>query len=191
MSETSTKKFLVARIARLWPIHFVTFISFAILVQYGRHDAFGLQTILNLLLLHAWISKIEYTMSHNAVSWSISAEMFFYIMFPIFARSKNLRFGFMIFGLLIILIILIMNTLSTLADEVGWHSAIALTLVKNPFTNILEFILGMATCQIFLNYSPPKLTRAKWTFIEFIALSSLFFAVFFLNISCNLLNQLE
>ena len=92
-------RFLWLRIARLYPVHLLTL--FAVLGMYlasqvmhvklNLEDGYGaFDFVRNLFLVHAWFS---YGFNWNGPAWSISAEWFAYLMFPLFAvltaRVKN------------------------------------------------------------------------------------------------------
>lgn len=72
------------RIVRIYPLHLATVIAFIIIVKMGYPLAGPNDTdytlVLNLFLIHAWGFVNEF--SWNAVSWTISVEMFAYIWFP-------------------------------------------------------------------------------------------------------------
>jgi len=81
-------RFLQRRLARIYPLHIVTFLAVLGYVMAGRlmglevgtPEAYSLDAVWpNLLLIHAW--GIEDHMSWNYVSWSISAEWFAYLLF--------------------------------------------------------------------------------------------------------------
>lgn len=81
-------RFLQKRLARLYPLHVVTFLLVVGYVLCGRAlglgfsvpEAYTIDSIVpNLLLIHAW-GTLDH-MSWNYVSWSISAEWFAYLLF--------------------------------------------------------------------------------------------------------------
>lgn len=83
-----SKHFLVSRLARIYPIHLVTLLVVVLLVVFlegfsGRYreESFGVGNfVANLLLVHNWgFSELGW----NMVSWSISAEWFMYLLFPV------------------------------------------------------------------------------------------------------------
>lgn len=98
--KTTMKKFLVKRLAKIYPSHLLTFIIIAFLLftsKYLLHqDSIKIhpETILpNLMLIHAW--NVCEHISFNFPSWSISAEWFAYLaLFPvlsfIYFRNKTL-----------------------------------------------------------------------------------------------------
>jgi peptidoglycan/LPS O-acetylase OafA/YrhL len=78
------KKFYIARIAKIYPIHLFTFL---LAVPYYffiplKHESilYIFQAITNIALIHSFIPFGN--VSFNGVSWSLSDEMFFYLLFP-------------------------------------------------------------------------------------------------------------
>ncbi len=78
-------RFLRARFARLWPAHLATFLlSLAVYywVRASLQTGLGQATaVANLALVQAWVPLMAFYFSFNAVSWSISVEVFFYLNF--------------------------------------------------------------------------------------------------------------
>ena len=88
-------RFIVKRIARVYPMHMVMLAFFVslglaapavglVLDSAGRYDF--LQIPAQLLLVHAWIGTGE---TFNYPSWSISAEFFAYLSFPVVMLLAN------------------------------------------------------------------------------------------------------
>jgi peptidoglycan/LPS O-acetylase OafA/YrhL len=77
--------YLQKRLARIYPLHIVT-LSIAVMGGlYVLQDPW-LRTqalISNIVLLHAWNTTAP--LSYNYPSWSVSAEIFVYLLFPVFA----------------------------------------------------------------------------------------------------------
>lgn len=78
-------EYFYKRVVRIYPLHFVTLATFWILANMGYPMITPNETnetfILNLLLIHAW--GFVNNFSWNAVSWTISVEMFAYLLFPL------------------------------------------------------------------------------------------------------------
>jgi peptidoglycan/LPS O-acetylase OafA/YrhL len=71
------------RFARVWPAQFLmAIIAFTVLATQERIPS-RLGQLGNLLLLQAWSPKQQVYYGGNGVSWSLSAEMFFYLLFPL------------------------------------------------------------------------------------------------------------
>ena len=89
MSLTSYASYFYKRVARIYPLHFVTLFTYLALMETGyiipstneTPFTFGL----NLLLVQAWGFVNEF--SWNALSWTISVEMFAYLWFPFIALA--------------------------------------------------------------------------------------------------------
>ena len=83
--------FLWARIARIWPLHVATLVGIGLLGLAATvmgvemtHSVLAWDALpANLLLVHAW--NLAPRVGWNHASWSISAEWFAYLAFPVFA----------------------------------------------------------------------------------------------------------
>lgn len=92
VNQKEVKKFYIARIAKLYPVHLLTFlISIPLFIPlvsgfFPVHTTLttGAVGILNIGLLQSWLPAHSVNFSFNGVAWSISVEAFFYLLFPIF-----------------------------------------------------------------------------------------------------------
>ncbi|NML38533.1 acyltransferase [Chitinophaga sp. G-6-1-13] len=93
--KTDFRKFWIYRISRLYPLHLVTLVAVAILqalmLQRVGHylvmpynDAYHF--LLNLFFIQSW--GFEAGSNFNSPSWSVSVEMFLYILFFILCKLK-------------------------------------------------------------------------------------------------------
>jgi peptidoglycan/LPS O-acetylase OafA/YrhL len=84
LDRRTIETFLVARFARVYPVHVVTFVAAAILFARPHigHVGVTVAAVQNLLLLQAF-SPTRAADAFNTPSWSLSAEMFFYVLFPV------------------------------------------------------------------------------------------------------------
>ena len=76
------KEFYISRIARIYPMHFVTML--AALIISSLIGGSGKYIAQNILLVQSFFPNEKIFFSLNAPSWSISNEMFFYLIFPFF-----------------------------------------------------------------------------------------------------------
>ncbi len=90
--------FLMRRVARIWPLHVVVAL---VLIGLAAADSHGFSvrfSLANLLLVQGWGISGEV----NAPAWSISAELFAYLLFPVLAPAVlRSRFGVML-GLVVV-----------------------------------------------------------------------------------------
>lgn len=105
------REFISARIARVYPLHLVSLIFLLVVVmllpgfkERFKLDYFSANTfVTNILLIQNWgITRIGW----NVVSWSISAEWFMYLLFPIMLYAKrNVRNKYFLFAIIFLIII--------------------------------------------------------------------------------------
>lgn len=136
------KSFYIARIARIYPVHLTTFIIMFILHIPMISKFNGFVLLSNLFLVQSWFPYELYYFSYNAPSWSISNEMFFYLLFPFILNSifildkykKNILFFILI---AIYLIILVYGTKS-------FSEAFKNYLIYiSPVFRLVDFIIGI------------------------------------------------
>lgn len=145
----SISRFLWRRLARIYPLHLAT-LAFYLVVAAAIHGNLAntdnavryppSDIPAQLLLLHALIGE---RLTFNFPSWSLSAEMFCYTIFPLLAlvaaRRRNLL-------LPLITILIALNSLFALATGTGpWASWINHGGVFRAFP---AFILGVA-CSLY------------------------------------------
>lgn len=156
-----SRRFLVARLARLWPAHLATFaLLFLLLPEALRSTTRGYTlpaALSNIFMLHAWIPFIESYFSFNAVSWSISTELGLYLLFPLlihnFRRTWHTKYA------LALVVAAVLGGLTTslgltkqkygelLPDAGGM-------VIANPLVNLHLFVLGMATWLAWQRLAP-------------------------------------
>lgn len=77
-------RFMIRRIARIYPLHLLALLIFVLLIGFGLDRSARstpLDFLYNLTLLQAW--GVTDHLSFNSPSWSISAEFFCYLAFPL------------------------------------------------------------------------------------------------------------
>ena len=145
------KDFLWKRFARLYPLHLATLafccLEGALVLALGlkvRDPSFFDVSLIpsNLLLIQAW--GVNDHPGLNSPSWSLSAEAFVYILFPVLV------------GLLsqigawkgIAVAITIAATTALVRDRCGWGDASVATYDLGNLRALPSFLIGMATCSI-------------------------------------------
>ncbi len=133
--------YVSGKIAKIWPLHFITFLVAAVYLAKADPKAFftlsnAFNAVINLLLLQAWSAD---PLSFNGVAWFISALMFCYFMAPllmaIFRKSRRVIVSTLI-GCIALRIAL------ELASLHGAHF-ISIDFHFFPPIRCLEFFIGM------------------------------------------------
>jgi peptidoglycan/LPS O-acetylase OafA/YrhL len=157
----SVRGFYRRRFARIWPIHFVTFLIVAFfLPSLSSPSAIPL----NVLLLHAWVPLGAFVFSFNAVSWSVSDELFFYLLFPIFVRARRIYPYVVGAGALTLAIVVTANhSWFTPPASTAWQNWI----LQHPLSRLLEFLVGVACGRYFVRHpAAPRILAAAPTLTE-------------------------
>jgi peptidoglycan/LPS O-acetylase OafA/YrhL len=171
------RRFLIFRIARVWPAHAVTTIAAVIIFQLPIE----FKIIANLAMVHAWVPNWPWYFSYNTVSWSISTEFFFYLAFPflIIGWSRTFWWKFLLCAALLWALMIAGRELNlpdiTVADTASLHGL----LYISPLARLLEFVAGMTTCLAFRWTLPQIGTRPTWLFTV-LEIAALIFAGWFL-----------
>jgi peptidoglycan/LPS O-acetylase OafA/YrhL len=159
-NKISALFFYKTRIARIYPLHLLTFIIAALLLQpFQLGIGYLVRFASNLTLTQSFFPFRSVYFTFNAPSWSISDEMFFYFLFPfiiyfIYANRK-------VFHILFFSILTILFVLTFLIKEETYRHAL---FYINPMFRISDFCIGiclyclcekMSDCK----YKIPKMCR--------------------------------
>ena len=137
-------RFILLRLARLYPVHLITLVAFVSVSRLGlttireHPEAF----LLNLTLLQSWVPAAYISMGFNLPSWSISDEWFFYLMYPMLVCGSKVVRGLAISAPLVASAALMQwgcPTSSDLLDCTMLHYTF-------PPTRFVEFLAGVALC---------------------------------------------
>jgi peptidoglycan/LPS O-acetylase OafA/YrhL len=141
--------FMLRRLARLYPLHLVTlffYVTIGLLALFGFLKADDMRKynfdmlIPNLLLVHAWLPSG--VISFNYVSWSISAEFFVYLLFPLismFLANNLLR--------CIALLIAVVGFSMAMSQMFFGDSFTRLTWNSGILRAVPSFAFGVLICQ--------------------------------------------
>lgn len=168
--KLNKKKFYLARIFRVFPLHILTLlISILLLSNFKNIEVKTLFS--NIFLIQSFIPDIKYYGAFNGPSWSISNEMFFYLLFPfIMGAYIKAKYRLIIYFTIYTLLLLLGATWFSKLDEKYIYYI-------NPITRILDFIIG-----IFLYFSFVRLKKiplshkqASWLEVSAIIIFMIFF----------------
>ena len=145
-SRQAVGAFWRARVARIWPAHAACFVIGFVLIPYTWHTSTALA---NLLLVQAWIPVSRFYFSYNAVSWTISTEMFFYAVFPLLVLRWERTWGtkLAVAAVAVVALILISATLPHYGNPGIGTDGLLITqhglLYVSPLARMFEFVFGM------------------------------------------------
>ena len=168
--QKTKKSFYIARFARIYPLHILTFIiSLKLSPISSNIQLWFSQAIANISLTQAFIPLESFYFSFNWPSWSISDEMFFYMVFPflilLIPKIKD-------YGNFVIISIIALVPLLTLIIPESYHLQI---FYINPLLRIVDFIIGIYIYNIYKVISHK--TNLKFDLLEVSAV--LIFLIFF------------
>ena len=179
----NTRQFLISRFARAYPL-----LLASLLLDFPngvllRVHLFGvraaiLKTSLLLvsesILLQSWSSHFR---GLNAPSWSLSAEAFFYFIFPLCAlwiwrrsAAGALWWALLLWGLALLVPIAVTIHSPALFVE-NDNSTLQWSVELMPIFRIFEFLAGIALCT-FQNSSIAKLSEARKSILGHLAIAA-------------------
>ncbi len=145
------RDFLWKRFARLYPLHLATLalccLEGALVLALGlkvRDPSFFDPSLIpsNLLLIQAW--GVNDHPGLNSPSWSLSAEAFVYLLFPVLVGLLS-RIGAWK-GIAVAITIAVVTAL--VRDRCDWGDASVATYDFGNLRALPSFLIGMATCSI-------------------------------------------
>jgi peptidoglycan/LPS O-acetylase OafA/YrhL len=170
------RNFYVARIARIWPAHFVTFLLVLWLIPSGGWIWNGAWQVVaaNLSLVHGWIPSASYYFSFNSVSWSISTEAFFYLVFPFLICRFDRSWWWKFLGTACFVVAMLSLTdflKLTFYNSTNLWTITAHGLVYiSPLVRMLEFVTGMVVAERCLRWQEHEIVSSfplwLWTMFE-------------------------
>lgn len=163
------RDFYIARIARIYPVYILGFLITVPLVMLGDYPALMkpestedklLSVLSHVLLIQAWIPA--FATSWNIPSWSLSAEAFFYLLFPFLTcwvlKLRTAR------GLFLVMLIaytasLAITYIGSQMEFVSLYNSV-MTLDNEqiifvlffPLFRLPEFIIGITAGALFMRH---------------------------------------
>jgi peptidoglycan/LPS O-acetylase OafA/YrhL len=157
------------RMSRVWPLHVFFLLLGLALIGYGVNRPTGGALLANLVLVQAWFPSPATYFSVNAVSWSLSCELFFYLAFPwligwlrpLTSASRRWVAGFVVAGLAIYPGLFSLTIAPTAAGPHEWSTYVL------PLWRMGEFLLGIIAALEVRDGWRPRLsgTAALWLMI--------------------------
>ena len=157
--ELDVARFYKARFTRLYPIYFLSLLlAWRVLpLEYGTHThtMFWTGMVLTPLLLQGWVPSIATFL--NTPAWTMSAESFFYVLFPWMARwnkPTNIRRhvgklgGVWMLGLIPGTLYVVLNP-DGIAHPDRWSYGPWLNALKyTPLPHLASFVFGVLLAEL-------------------------------------------
>jgi peptidoglycan/LPS O-acetylase OafA/YrhL len=172
--ETDLFSFYKARFARLWPLHIAALLAVPIISgiwNVGGLNPLGVAYVLigNVFLIQSWIPFKDSYLTFNGVAWSISTEAFFYIVFPLAVIGLRRAWG-LVLAVAVFLTVFFMWLVVhfEIPMDVNTSTLNAMGMIyTNPIARLLEFVLGMLACKVFMGAQKTGYpSTASWTIVE-------------------------
>lgn len=187
--SVSVRNFYLARFARIWPNHLAAFAALFIIclplsfysIKQTNHFFIAM---LNILLVQGWIPIREIFFSFNAVTWAVSAEVFFYLLFPFLVKDFERTYlqKTLLSLLLVVGIVTFCNVTHLPMDKSALPGKISIAglVYINPLCRLFEFVLGMSTALLWRKYRPTiKLDKRIGSLLEVFAVCVVTLSVYY------------
>lgn len=139
--EIKFSQFGLARFARIYPLHLLTLLV-AVPLSFSADFINWIEKfILNLFLLQSFIPSDKIYFYFNSVSWSISDEWFFYLLFPFMIYLLHIRKSLKLVPLLLLCIpILLLLVHENLHEKLFYIS---------PLFRLGDFVIGILLYKVY------------------------------------------
>ena len=176
-NKITKRTFWVARIARIYPLHWLTLLIAAVLGGYvaasGTMD-WCKHFFASLTLTQAYIPEADYFFSFNSPSWSLCCEQLFYICFPfLIPLARHNR--------IVLVTLLVCAILVTAGMYFTPENNIKEYWYVNPVTRLPDFLVGMALFRLYDRLKNKNISFSQGSFIEILSIA--LFLAFYLYAS--------
>jgi peptidoglycan/LPS O-acetylase OafA/YrhL len=154
------RKFWRARFARVWPAHLGALLVLWGLFRHVRNFPMGYGSWwmagLNVLMVHGWVPIQEFYFSYNPVSWSLSTELGFYLLFPLLIWRWERTWWWKFLAAFAVVAGLVYLCQSGIVPNTTnpWKAQWVGLLVTNPLARLFEFMLGMLGALVYRKTRP-------------------------------------
>jgi len=155
------KRFYFARFARIYPVYFLlTLVAGVLGWSYFEKPIHILAYVADLLMVQTW--SIRMVSFFNVPAWSVSMEVFFYLVFPFvvrkvqprtLARGFGLMLGFWALAMVMPVVAMSMHVGGSWDDGFG---SFAFWIRRFPPFGLPEFMVGVVLGWLYLEHPPTK-----------------------------------
>lgn len=154
--DVKASRFYLHRFARIWPLHLLTMLLAIWAPALPTSSGASLLSALPVATLtQAWIPASPSLNAFNGVSWSLSCEAFFYLLFPLlFQNLKRSRPKYLVLFIVPISGIVLFGVLASITSV----PAADYLLVPMPLFRLGEFVLGICLARLMQAGWRPRLS---------------------------------
>lgn len=147
-------KYGVGRVARIYPVYLLSLLIVAPFIFLAKTADKGWLVAMHLALVQGWFVG-HYTVGWNVAAWTLSCEMFFYLMFPLLiAPLRGAGWGKS----------LAVAALSCALTRLLWKAGVSDNL--KPIIHLADFLIGIAASNIFdLLTSQRRVVAGPWLYV--------------------------
>jgi peptidoglycan/LPS O-acetylase OafA/YrhL len=152
-NPASVWKYLVGRFARLYPVYLLSLLIVLPFIVAAKDQPKGWLVAMHLTLTQGWFVG-HYTAGWNTPAWTLSCEMFFYLMFPLLiVTMKDLEWTGTIGA----------GVLSCVAPHVLLGFGMSDQI--KPLMHLSDFVMGIAAARAFELLTERRVAAAgKWLY---------------------------
>jgi peptidoglycan/LPS O-acetylase OafA/YrhL len=150
-NRESCRKYLVGRFARVYPVYLLSLLIVSPFIAKAHDQKKGWLVAMHLTLTQGWFTG-HYTAGWNTPAWSLSCEMFFYLIFPLLIiLTKNRGWGRTIGAALVALVLTDAMRAAGISDQI------------KPLIHLSDFLMGIAVARAFDLLTRQRLTQHPLT----------------------------
>ncbi len=146
-------KYVVGRFARIYPVYLLSLLIVAPFIVKAPDQPKGWLVAMHLTLMQGWWVG-HYTAGWNTPAWSLSCEVFFYLIFPMMViPMKGMRWAGTIGAALAACVL----------TQAMWRMGVSDQL--KPIIHVSDFLMGIAVSRAFdLLTEGRRATEGKWLY---------------------------